>query len=73
VLELASDYNITSGTIIVEGNITAAEVYNIMGAKIGTYDVTNDYAEILIDRSGIYFVKAIQKDKSTTTTKIFIK
>lgn len=59
--------------IIIEGSITVAEVYNIMGAKIGTYLGTSDYTEITLDTPGIYIVRTVQKDKSTTTSKIFVK
>lgn len=59
--------------IVIEGDIHIAEVYNIMGTKVGTYPGRNDYTKIYVDRPGIYIVRTIQKDASVTTAKILVK
>jgi hypothetical protein len=59
--------------IVVNGNVAVAEVFDILGNKVGKYDVNGLETTIQVKNTGVYIVKSVQFNKKVSTTKVLIK
>jgi hypothetical protein len=59
--------------IVVNGNVAVAEVFDILGNKVGRYDVNGLETTIQVKNTGVYIVKSVQFNKKVSTTKVLIK
>jgi len=70
-----SDLKIYSAqrTIVVDGNTTSVEVYNLMGKSIVKSVNNNSKMEIPVGQSGVYLVKAVSANGNISDTKVLVK
>jgi len=60
-------------SIVVDGNASSIEVYNLMGKSIVKLNANKYKMEIPVSQSGIYLVKAISTTGTITSLKVLIE
>jgi len=58
--------------ILVEGNVTMIEVYNLTGSLVSRVPATSTRTEIPVNKSGVYLVRTISSTKNVFTSKVII-
>ena len=58
--------------ILVEGNMTSVEVYNLTGSLISRVAANGTRTEIPVNKGGIYLVRTVSSTKNVFTSKVII-
>lgn len=59
-------------TILVEGNVTSIEVYNLLGTLVKTVAAKGLITEIPVVEIGVYLVKTVSANRNIFTSKVII-
>jgi|GEM_PF-1624127 len=58
--------------ILVEGNVSTIEVYNLLGSLVKKVTANASRTEIPVYKSGVYLVKTISTNKNIFTSKVIV-
>jgi hypothetical protein len=58
--------------ILVEGNVTTIEVYNLTGSLVSRVPATSTRTEIPVYKAGVYLVRTVSSNKNVFTSKVII-
>ena len=60
-------------TIVVDGNVSSIQVYNMLGKSIVKLTDSKLRTEIPVSQSGVYLVKAVSANGNVSSTKVLVK
>jgi hypothetical protein len=58
--------------ILVEGNVSTIEVYNLLGSLVKKVNATESRTEIPVYKSGVYLVRTVSANKNVFTSKVVV-